>query len=88
MDGPRFLGLSRGRDAIDRRKMLEALLPLASTPEEAESLLAVLWHQEDGEKVRAAQLFRAATSATYFLLFKTLRHFEDDKNYLRASPWS
>lgn len=81
---PDFLGFCReDATAIDRRKMLEALLPLASTPEEAESLLAVLWHREEGEKVRAAQLFRAATSATYFLLFKTLRHFEDDKNYLR-----
>jgi len=81
---PDFLGFCReDATAIDRRKMLEALLPLASTPEEAESLLAELWHREDGEKVRAAQLFRAATSPTYFLLFKTLRHFEDDKNYLR-----
>lgn len=81
---PDFFGFCReDATAIDRRKMLEALLPLASTPEEAERLLAVLWHREDGEKVRAAQLFRAATSPTYFLLFKTLRHFEDDKNYLR-----
>ena len=81
---PDFLGFCReDATAIDRRKMLEALLPLASTPEEAESLLGELWHREEGEKVRAAQLFRAATSATYFLLFKTLRHFEDDKNYLR-----
>ena len=81
---PDFLGFCReDATAIDRRKMLEALLPLASTPEEAESLLGVLWHREEGEKVRAAQLFRAATPPTYFLLFKTLRHFEDDKNYLR-----
>jgi hypothetical protein len=81
---PDFLGFCReDATAIDRRKMLEALLPLASTPEEAESLLGELWHREDGEKVRAAQLFRAATPPTYFLLFKTLRHFEDDKNYLR-----
>ena len=81
---PDFFGFCReDATAIDRRKMLEALLPLASTPEEAESLLAELWHREEGEKVRAAQLFRAATSPTYFLLFKTLRHFEDDKNYLR-----
>ena len=81
---PDFLGFCReDATAIDRRKMLEALLPLASTPEEAERLLGELWHREEGEKVRAAQLFRAATSPTYFLLFKTLRHLEDDKNYLR-----
>ena len=58
---------------IDRRKMLEAFLPLVAEPAEA----------ADGEKVRVAQLFRAATPATYFLLFKALRHFDDDKLYLR-----
>lgn len=68
---------------IDRRKMLEAFLPLAVEPAEAESLLEMLWQRADGEKVRVAQLFRAATPATYFLLFKALRHFDDDKLYLR-----
>ena len=68
---------------IDRRKMLEALLPLAVEPAEAESLLEMLWQRADGEKVRVAQLFRAATPAAYFLLFKALRHFDDDKLYLR-----
>lgn len=68
---------------IDRRKMLEAFLPLAAEPAEAESLMEVLRRRTDGEKVHAAQLFRAATPAAYFLLFKTLRHFEDDKIYLR-----
>ena len=58
---------------IDRRKMLEAFLPLVAEPAEA----------ADGEKVRVAQLFRAATPAAYFLLFKALRHFDDDKLYLR-----
>ena len=68
---------------IDRRKMLEAFLPLVAEPDEAEALLERLWRRTDGEKVRAVQLFRAATPATYFLLFKTLRHFDDDKIYLR-----
>lgn len=68
---------------IDRRKMLEAFLPLAVEPAEAESLLEMLWQRADGEKVRVAQLFRAATPAAYFLLFKALRHFDDDKLYLR-----
>ena len=68
---------------IDRRKMLEAFLPLVATPAEAESLLEMLWQRADGEKVRVAQLFRAATPAAYFLLFKALRHFDDDKLYLR-----
>ena len=68
---------------IDRRKMLEAFLPLVAEPAEAESLLEMLWQRADGEKVRVAQLFRAATPATYFLLFKALRHFDDDKLYLR-----
>ena len=68
---------------IDRRKMLEAFLPLPVEPAEAESLLEMLWQRADGEKVRVAQLFRAATPAAYFLLFKALRHFDDDKLYLR-----
>ena len=68
---------------IDRRKMLEAFLPLVAEPAEAESLLEMLWQRADGEKVRVAQLFRAATPAAYFLLFKALRHFDDDKLYLR-----
>ena len=35
---------------IDRRKMLEAFLPLAVEPAEAESLLEMLWQRADGEK--------------------------------------
>lgn len=68
---------------VDRRKMLAALLPVAVTPDATEALLARLVRAEEGEKARVGHLFRAATPAAYFVLFRTLRHFEDDKNYLR-----
>lgn len=66
--------------AIDRRKVLEALLPHASTPADIQSLLQ-LFKTEDHQA--EALLFVVGTVSSYFVLFNLLKQHEDDAPYLR-----
>lgn len=66
--------------AIDRRKALEALLPLAAEASELNALLA-LFPVEDA--AREAVLFKVGTAPAYFALFNLLKHHEDRPEYLR-----
>lgn len=69
--------------AIDRRKMLEAFLPLMQTPECIEHLMSSLLRVEDSEHSRVMILFKAGTTASYFLLFTHLKQMDADNAYLR-----
>lgn len=66
---------------IDRKKVLEALLPFCKGPEEASSLL----HFFPLENATATELllFRTGTSTAYFLLFNRLKAYEDNPQLLR-----
>ena len=69
--------------SIDRRKMLEAFLPLMQTPECIEHLMSSLFRVEDSDYSRVMVLFKAGTSAGYFLLFAHLKQMDADNAYLR-----
>ena len=64
---------------IDRRKMLEAFLPLFDQPEAANQFLLLMGWQEETPSARASQLLRHATPVSYYLLFNTLREMEENK---------
>lgn len=66
---------------IDRKKVLVALLPKAATPAEVNALLR-LFAMENDTAVEGL-LFRSGTSASYFVLFNMLKHYEDQPDYLR-----
>ena len=68
---------------IDRRKMLEAFLPLMATPLQAERLMDTLLRSEDSVHSRVMVLFKASTTASYFLLFKQLKEMDAEHAYLR-----
>lgn len=68
---------------IDRRKSLDALLPLVATPRDGKRLLRLFRLHTAPPSVRAAQLLRIATPVGYFLLFNTLREIDDDRHLLR-----
>lgn len=69
--------------AIDRRKMLEAFLPLMEDPVGVERLMATLFREENTEHVRVMSFFRVGTPACYFLLFRALKQMDADLSYLR-----
>lgn len=68
---------------IDRRKTLDALLPLLSSTTEIERLLALFDLRSSEERIRAGFLFRAGTPSSYFLLFRILQRWEDEPQTLR-----
>lgn len=69
--------------AIDRRKMLEAFLPLAVSVGLAEKLVQWLFTSDDTEHGRVMQLFKAGTHASYFLLFRQLKQIDAETAYMR-----
>lgn len=69
--------------AIDKRKVVEALLPLMQQPEEAMPLLERTDWQTETLVGRAMLCFRIATPTTYYLLFHLLREVEDDRPLIR-----
>ena len=66
---------------IDLRKTLEALLPLAQTPEEAERLVNLLAEEKTEARINA--LMKAATLPCCYLIFQQLRLVEGDRNMSR-----
>ncbi len=70
-----------GASAIDKRKVLESLLPLLHDADEAESLLHAF--AGDDPEVRAPHLLRAATPAAYYLLFRDLKRVEGEHDFIR-----
>lgn len=68
---------------IDRRKTLDALLPLFDQEEKVERLMTLFRVNEENDRVRAGYLFRAGTPVCYFLLFRLLKKWEDDVPTLR-----
>ena len=69
--------------AIDRRKTLEAFLPLAKTHEEAEKLINLL--AEDTPEARINAMMKAATLPCCYLIFQQLRLVEGDRNLSRKA---
>lgn len=59
---------------VDRRKTLEAFLPLLRTPEEAIALLDMFGVEP---ATRVPYLFRAGSRPCYFLLFQQLKALDD-----------
>lgn len=68
---------------IDRRKTLDALLPLLSNTAEIKRILTLFGLPEKEERIRAGFLFRAGTPSSYFLLFRILQRWEDEPQTLR-----
>lgn len=68
---------------IDRRKALEALLPLLSAPEAVEQMLQRFLLSQETPVTRALCLLRISSPATLFLLFRTLKEVDDDPNLIR-----
>ncbi len=60
--------------AVDRRKTLDALLPLLRTPEEVSGLLDLFGVEA---AARVVYLFRAGTKPCYFRLFVQLKALDD-----------
>lgn len=75
---------------IDCRKVLEALLPLATSPEDINALMLQFRTEENrgnkpGNPVTLTEtlLFKIGTPPAYFVLFNLLKQHEDDAAYLR-----
>lgn len=68
---------------IDRRKTLDAILPLLSNTAEIERVLMLFDLHNSEERIRAGFLFRTGTPSSYFLLFRILQRWEDDPTTLR-----
>lgn len=66
---------------IDKKKILEALLPLMATPDECMALLGIFGSAE--ERKRMPYLLRAATPASYYCLFMMLRHYDDNPQLIK-----
>ncbi len=66
---------------IDKRKVLESLLPLARSVEEADTLLSAFVGNEP--EARAPYLLRAATTSAYYLLFRDLQRVEGEHDFIR-----
>lgn len=68
---------------IDRRKTLDALLPLLTTIADIERLFLLFNLPDSEDRLRAGFLFRSGTPLCYFLLFRILQRWEDDTPSLR-----
>lgn len=69
--------------AIDRRKVLEALLPCCSAPSDVVRLIEQFCQESSDTSLRTGVLFRAGTAPCYFVLFNLLKQSEDDLSLLR-----
>lgn len=74
---------SRTASAIDRRKSLSALLPLACAPAEAARLISLFAPAEAEERVAA--LLRIPTPLAAYFLFRELKTLECRPDLLRAT---
>lgn len=72
---------ARQASAIDCRKVLSALLPVARRPEEIAKLLRLFC--EDSTKARADILLQTATPMAYYMFFRELKALDADKEVLR-----
>ncbi len=68
---------------IDKKKALEVLLPMQTTPNEVARMLSLFGLNEVAQNVRANLLFHTGTAPAYFLLFKELQQYEDQPAFLR-----
>lgn len=72
---------SLGATQVDLRKCLEAILPLANSPEEVHSVVVSLTFNVDTQLL--PQLFKAGTQAAYFLMFKVLKTNDENVSLIR-----
>lgn len=66
---------------IDRKKVLEALLPLVTSPTDMQQLIRLFRIESDA--IIEGILYRVGTATAYFLLFNLLKQHEDETDYLR-----
>lgn len=66
---------------IDKKKVLEALMPVQKTPNDVNAMLQMF--SIDNATVAENILFRIGTPACYFVLFNLLKQYEDRHDYLR-----
>ena len=85
LDNPLFIeytqGLVRENRSIDIGKTIELLLPTSSSPEEASAFIN-LFALPSTDKMKA--LYRAHTTASYYLLFEELRRSEHDTSIIKS----
>jgi len=77
----RWQTYAAGASQIDRKKILECLLPLCKAPQEAQTLLALFALER--EDANLLLLIGAATLPALYVLFLRLRTLEHDKALLR-----
>ncbi len=81
IDDERFAAFAETQATpIDRRKMLETLLPIVRTVEEIDRLLHLL--VEEDAKTRAAWLIKSGTDVAYYRLFHILKTLDEDRPFL------
>lgn len=66
---------------IDKKKVLEALLPIQKTPAEVNVMLQMF--SFDSPAATENLLFKIGTPVCYFVLFNLLKQYEDRHDYLR-----
>lgn len=66
---------------IDKKKVLEALLPTQKTPSDVNAMLQMFGF--DSAAATENILFKIGTSVCYFVLFNLLKQYEDRHDYLR-----
>lgn len=66
---------------IDKKKVLEALLPTQKTPSDVNAMLQMFGF--DSAAATENILFKIGTPACYFVLFNLLKQYEDRHDYLR-----
>ncbi len=81
LDDERFAAFA-GTQAtpIDRRKMLDTLLPIVRTVAETDRLLHLL--VEDDAKTRATWLIKSGTDVGFYRLFHILKTLDEDRPFL------
>lgn len=66
---------------IDKKKVLEALLPTQKTPSDVNAMLQMFGF--DSAAATENILFKIGTPVCYFILFNLLKQYEDRHDYLR-----
>lgn len=66
---------------IDKKKVLEALLPTQNTPSDVNAMLQMFGF--DSAAATENILFKIGTPVCYFILFNLLKQYEDRHDYLR-----
>lgn len=68
---------------IDRKKVLEAYLPLMKKPQAAQDLMTLFSPEGTATDWWLGLFFRIGTPVSYFLLFNLLKRYEDRPEFLR-----